>query len=366
MHPLSGADPKTFALALWRNGRPSGLRGAGTLALCGASVLGRAPFTAGERVWMGRKLPLAGRHAPPIFILGHWRSGTTHLYNIMARGGFAYVPPVATGLPWDMFGLGRWFRPLLERALPKHRYIDNIPVNPDSPQEDEIAIANMCDLSFYHGLYFPRRFERAFNRGVFFDGCTDRDIAVWQDRFRHLLAKLSLQFGGQRLLIKNPVHTARIAVLQSMWPDAAFIHIHRSPYAVFQSMRNFYAKLLRQFAVQDYGHIDIDDHILTTYARMMQRFDAERPGVADNRFVEIGYADLMADPLAALAAVYDRLGLTGFDDAKPGFDAYLQTVTRYQKNTYAYSAADAALVEARCQPWIDRWGYTRPGDGQPV
>lgn len=365
MHPLSGSDPTTFARVLWRNGLPRSGRNWATALLAAGAVLGRSPFTLAEKVWARRRLARDAAPEAPVFILGHWRSGTTHLYNVMARRGFAYVPPIATGMPWDLFGLARWLRPLLERALPEHRYIDSVPVHPDSPQEDEIAIANMCDLSFYHGLYFPRHFQENFDRGVFFDDCSEADIAMWRDRLQHLLGKLSLQFGGQRLLLKNPVHTGRVALLREIWPDAAFIHIHRNPYAVFQSMRNFYRKLLAELALQPFTHIDFDTHILASYARLMRRFDADRPGIPDGHFVEIDYQELMERPMEALATIYDRLGLPGFAEAAPDFAAYLSTVASYQKNSYAYSAADAELVEAHWQPWIDRWGYRRP-DGAAV
>ena len=69
---------------------------------------------------------------PPLFIVGHWRSGTTHLYNVLSRSpAFGYVPPIATGLPWDMLGLARLLRPLLERALPPERFVDSLPVRPE-------------------------------------------------------------------------------------------------------------------------------------------------------------------------------------------------------------------------------------------
>ncbi|NIP74477.1 MAG: sulfotransferase, partial [Xanthomonadales bacterium] len=99
----------------------------------------------------------------------------------------------------------RVLRPLLERQLPQGRFIDNIPVTPTSPQEDEIAIANISPLSFYHGIYFPRDFDRLIDRGLFFDGCTEAEIAGWERRFIYLMRRLSLHQGKQ-LLIKNPVY----------------------------------------------------------------------------------------------------------------------------------------------------------------
>ena len=120
-HPLSGADLATLAGAFGAGGRPD--RWGRAAAVWGAA-LGRAPLSALERALTDRSLPRIEDMAPPVFILGHWRSGTTHLYNVMAEGGWGYVPPVATGLPWDLFGIARVLRPLLERQLPETRYID--------------------------------------------------------------------------------------------------------------------------------------------------------------------------------------------------------------------------------------------------
>jgi hypothetical protein len=202
-HPLCGANLGTLAAVIRRAGLPARPLTGSVIFL---ADLARWPFSTAERIAIARRLPKAGEMPPPVFILGHWRSGTTHLYNIMVKGGaWGFVPPVATGLPWDLFGLARVFNPLLEKALPKHRYIDKIPVNPDSPQEDEIAIANMSELSFYHGIYFPRAFADFVRRGLFFDGCSPEEIAKWRETFVYFLRKLYLHQGKRTLLIKNPV-----------------------------------------------------------------------------------------------------------------------------------------------------------------
>ncbi|MEO0999590.1 MAG: sulfotransferase, partial [Pseudomonadota bacterium] len=240
-HPLSGADLATLA-AVFRAAGPGVRRGAA--AGIWASALGRWPATALERALISARLPEVGEMPPPVFILGHWRSGTTHLYNTMVQSGaWGFVPHVATGLPWDLFGLARLTRPILERQLPETRWIDNIPVTPESPQEDEIAVANMSPVSFYHALYFPAKFDAFLDRGLFFEGLGAAEVAAWEARFTYLMRKLALH-QGKPLLIKNPVHTARVAILREMFPEAKFIHIHRNPFDVFLSMRNFYARLL--------------------------------------------------------------------------------------------------------------------------
>ncbi|MBB5519522.1 sulfotransferase family protein [Amphiplicatus metriothermophilus] len=358
-HPLCGADPGTLLAVMRRAGPPEK---PGAAAMIAFSVLARWPFSTAERLALAGRLPRAQEMPAPVFILGHWRSGTTHLYNIMVKSGaWGFVPPVATGLPWDLFGLARVFRPLLERALPEHRYIDNIPVTPDSPQEDEIAVANMSASSFYHGIYFPRAFDDLVRRGLFFDGCAEGEVERWKERFVYLMRKLHLHQGGRRLLIKNPVYTGRLALLREMFPDAKFIHIHRNPYDVFVSMRNFYKKLLAEFALQTYEHVDIDGTILDVYARMMDALETDAKDMPVDRYVELRYADLDARPLEAVEEIYRRLGLEGFKEARPKFESYLASVRSFEKNRFAYSDEAAAKVESRLGRFLDKWGYARPG-----
>lgn len=358
-HPLSGANIGTLATVTGRSGLP-GKTGEG--AMIALAALGRWPFSTAEKLLMESRLPDIDAMPPPVFILGHWRSGTTHLYNIMCQSGaWGFVPPVATGLPWDLFGLAKAFNPLLERALPEHRYIDNIPVKPDSPQEDEIAIANMSEASFYHGIYFPRAFAENVNRGLFFDGCSTAEIRNWRRQFTYFLRKLYLHQGEKPLLIKNPVYTGRLAMLREMFPSAKFIHIHRNPYDVFVSMRNFYTKLLKQFALQGYDHVDIDETVLAVYDRMMRAYEADAAQVPAEQLVELRYDELDADPMASVEACYAGLGLPGFEAGKAQFERYLASVASFEKNRFEYSDEAAAKVEARLGYFIEKWGYKRPG-----
>lgn len=360
-HPLSGANVATLKEAFTLGGRPDRW---GTSAAIWAAALARAPISAIERRLIDRDLPEIPEGEAPIFILGHWRSGTTHLYNTMSRGAFGYVSPLAVGLPWDMFGIARALRPALEKALPEHRWIDRIPVTPVSPQEDEIGIASMTDKSFYHGIYFPRRFDALIDRGLFFDGCSLADIAEWEQRFQYFMRKLSRQ-QGKRLLIKNPVYTGRIAHLRRLYPAAKFIHIHRNPFDVFLSMRNFYRKLLDVMALQSVpAEVDLDATILRVYDRMMHKFDQEAAAIPDGHFVEIPYQELDEAPLDALAKIYASLGLEGYVEARPAFESYLESVRSFEKNAFRGDAEVIEMVASHWEQWLRKWNYTAPSPPQ--
>ena len=360
-HPLLGANIATLTRVFREGGGAD--RWTDTLAIWGAA-LGRAPFSALERALVARRLARAPDMPPPIFILGHWRSGTTHLYNLMSGAGFGYVPPLATGLPWEMFVLARPLRPLLERQLPENRYVDEMEVTPTSPQEDEIALANMSPLSFYHGIYFPRAFDALIERGVFLDGCGEGEVAEWRARFVYFLRKLHLTH-GRRMLVKNPVYTARPAMLRETFPGAKFIHIHRNPYDVFLSTRNFYSRLLETLALQEVpANLDIDATILRVYRRMMLRFEAETESWAEPDFVELSYEFLDREPLAALRHIYGTLELEGFDAALPRFTAHLEHVRGHRKHDFSGDAEAQEKVSGALGHWIAKWGYADPASAE--
>lgn len=358
-HPLCGANLSTLKSVFSFAGWPDRAKLAKAAGIWGAA-LGRAPISALEKRLIEKSLPKPEEMEAPIFILGHWRSGTTHLYNVMVQSdAFGFVPPVATGLPWDMFGIARAFRPLLERALPSSRYIDNIPVTPDAPQEDEIALASMTPISFYHAIYFPKVFHEQLQRGLFFAGCSAEEVEHRWSTFTYFMRKLA-KHQGKQLLIKNPVYTGCPAELKRIFPQAKFIHIHRNPFEVFLSMRNFYQKLLPVFALQGFDHVDIEAVVLDTYSEMMARFEAQTIDFDAPDFVEIGYDSLNENPLGALNTIYDTLQLDGFDIAKPKFEAYLSSVKSYKKNVFKGSPETADRIADHCAHFIEKWQYQQP------
>lgn len=359
LHPLTGSNLKTLTRLSTANG-PISPNSWLTLAGAFASAAARSPFSLAEKALTSHRLKHAAPLKPPVFILGHWRSGTTHLYNVMSKGDFAYVPPLATGLPWDMFILMKVLRPVLESLLPSGRKIDNVPVEPNSPQEDEIALANMTPVSYYHGLYFPRHFEEHFYKGVFFDGCTDEEVEEWKWSFEYYLRKLSVLFEGKQLLIKNPVYTARVKMIRDIFPEAKFIHIYRNPYDVFPSMRKFYTQLFDTLALQPYDHVKIDEVIFNTYTRMMRAVQDDTAALPGGSFVELSYEQLTADPIPAIEHIYDALGLEGFSEAKPAYESYLKTVRRYKKNKFNYTDEMARLVREHWSQFLRQWNYSPP------
>ncbi|MDJ0648161.1 MAG: sulfotransferase [Xenococcaceae cyanobacterium MO_188.B19] len=359
-HPLCGSSPSTLLRLLTSNGYPS-LQRLPQVGFALTISLALSPFSALERVLMGLKSRDISSMDSPVFIVGYWRSGTTHLHNVLSQSPeFGYISPLASGLPWNILGIVRLFRPLLEKALPEDRHVDQVAVNPDSPQEDSIPLASMGAASYYHGLYFPKRFEQNFQRGVFFDQDDAQLIEQWQRYHVHLLKKVSLEQQGKQLLIKNPVYTGQIHKLRQIWSKAKFIHIYRNPYTVFQSSHHFFSRLLRELALQNYENLPLNDLILDSYPRMMTALQSDSAQLPNNSFVEIRFEDFLTNPLQEIEKIYHQLELPGFDRNRDRFETYLSDIKGYQKNRYSFPPEIIELIESHWQPFISQWGYEVP------
>jgi len=117
-HPLFGASLGTLVRLVFRYG-PVSLRHLPALGVALASATARWPFGLAEKMLTGGASSTLPSPRGPLFIIGHWRSGTTHLGNILSRSPeFTYVSPLATGLPGEFLTLGRILRPILERSIP--------------------------------------------------------------------------------------------------------------------------------------------------------------------------------------------------------------------------------------------------------
>ncbi len=116
------------------------------------------PLRVLEKIKFGKKNENVQIKHPPIFIIGHWRSGTTYLHNLMTQDpNFGYVTHSQAWAP-EMFLLSQ---KLLKNKLNKigltKRPMDNVLIASDSPEEEEWALANTSLYSIYHAAFFPKK-----------------------------------------------------------------------------------------------------------------------------------------------------------------------------------------------------------------
>jgi omega-hydroxy-beta-dihydromenaquinone-9 sulfotransferase len=295
---------------------------------------------------------------PPIFILGHWRSGTTYLHYLLAQDrNFGYVSTFQGIAPDLVFVGDRTLKPVFAKGMPPTRIIDNMSIALDGPQEEEYAIAGISPYSFYHHWTFPRKARDYFSKYVLFQDVPASVIRQWQEIYLTVLRKAALHAGNQQLLLKSPVNTARIRLVLAMFPHAKFIHVYRNPYVVFLSTRNMLQKLLAIAQLQTISLAEIEADILLFYRIMMQTYLAERALIQPGNLVEVKYEDLEAQPLNAVHRVYQSLDLPGFADAEAAFRAFIASQAGYQKGTYELSDEVIAKVNRHWGFALEAWEY---------
>jgi len=285
----------------------------------------------------------------PLFILGHWRSGTTHLHNLMAQDdeGFAYANTYQVVNPHTFLTTEEVNTRRFAWMIPKTRPMDNMALSFESPQEDEFAPLLISLLSSYLGVSFPRR-EDHYHRYLSFAGVPREEIVEWKRGFEWFLKKLTFKY-QRPLLLKSPPHTARIRLLLEMFPDAKFVHIHRRPEEVFQSFRHYYDTAMWHTYLQRPDRSRIDDEIFQRYRSLFTTFYADRGLIPEGNFHEVSFADLERDPIATVSGVYKALSIDGLERALPKIQAYVATLDGYEKNRF--TPLDEPLKQRLREEW---------------
>ena len=283
----------------------------------------------------------------PIFILGHYRSGTTHLHELFSNDRrFASPNRFQAFNPRTFLATEPRLAPIVEPFMLPRRV-----------QEDEVAFMVMTQLSPYMDWCFPRS-RSEYARYLTFRDADPTEIAAWSEAMDRFVKSLTLKL-GRPLILKSPPHTGRIRQLLEIFPDAKFIHIRRDPYAVFVSTIGLLKAVRPVFRLQR-GPKEIDvEAVLKTYADMYAAYFTDRELIPPGQLVEVAYEDLERDPIGQLRTIYEGLSLADFEPFRPDLESYLASVAGYRKNRHPNIDDETRrrIAEAWSQ-CFDAWGYT--------
>jgi hypothetical protein len=368
-HPHIFGSFRNWVRLLWDN-RGIDLHYAPRALTVSLMTFATIPLKLYERIRYGAAVENARVHPSPIFIIGHWRTGTTHLHHLLCQDRrFGYISMFEVTAPgFCLVGQKTIKKPLSLVQKKRHptRDIDNIPLTVDNPEEEDVAIACMSPYSYLHGYTFPRRAQYYFETYVTrFCELPASVIAKWTETYLTILRKATLRTGGKRLVIKNCANSTRIGTLLDIFPDAKFIHIRRNPYSVYRSTLWLHRIVFPRAQLHEIGPAEVEAHLLRSYPQLMQRLLADRELIPDGNLVEVKYEDLEEAPLDQLRRIYETLGLPGYAEAEPAFQAYLHSIAGYKKNPYKIDDGVVAKVNRHWDFAFEALGYDRiePGSG---
>jgi hypothetical protein len=322
-----------------------------------------SPLRVYERLRYDAVLNRTPVHPSPIFIIGHWRTGTTHLQNLICQDkNFSFVSTFQAMTPgFCLVGNGPLEQTLgwITSLLYQTRLIDNIPLLMDTPQEEEYGIANLCPYSFLHMFSFPRQAEKFFNRYVLFKDLPENELIEWEQIYLKLLRKTSLMTNGLRPVLKNPAHSGRLSAVIRLFPEAKFIHLYRNPYHVYLSTRRLYQVVLPRSQVQQIEWDKLEAFLFRFYTQLMHKFLADKALIPPQNLVEIKFEELEENPLEQIGRIYQSLGIAGFDQAQTSIQSYLDSIAGYQKNEYILNRDIIDKVNRHWAFAFEEWGYER-------
>ena len=317
-----------------------------------------SPLNVWEKIRFDKKVKNTPIEKHPLFIIGHWRSGTTYLHNLLSQNrNFAYPTTFQTVVPAIFIRFEKLIKPIVEASLPPTRPEDNVPLGADLPQEEEYAMGNLCPYSFYNGWCFPRKME-FYYRFVCMEDVSERVINEWKRVYLYYLKKIAFLNPGKQLLLKNPANTGRIKLLLEMFPDAKFIHIYRNPYHVFMSMKRDIEAEMSLYCIQKPKDDEtIEREMAKLYLQMMKKYFREKELIPEGDITEVRYEDFISHPFEEIKRIHEELSIPGFEEHKEIFKEYIASQSKIKPHVYKF---DEELKEKIYNYWsytIDKWGY---------
>lgn len=306
-----------------------------------------------------RKLAGQPLEMDPVFIIGHWRSGTTFVHNVFSCDKhFGYNTTYQTVFPNLMLWGQPFFKKNMAFLMPDKRPTDNMELKVDLPQEEEFALANMMPFTYYNFWFFPKHMLEYCDRFLLFDNISEQDRQVFKDTFTKLI-KISLwNTGGTQFLSKNPPHTGRVKTLVEMFPNAKFIYLKRNPYTVFESTRSFFTNTIQPLRLQNISNEQIESNLIEVYRRLYYKFEEQKHFIPEGNLVEVKFEDFEQNAFDMTEDIYSKLNLPGFGESKANIEKYLGKKKGYKKNQYKYDDRTVKIVEENWGMALKDWGYS--------
>lgn len=326
--------------------------------LVGGCAVASSCLSALQQVVYGKRIREVKLEHPPIFVIGHWRSGTTLMHELLALDQrHAYPSNFEAFLP-SHFLVSRYaLYPLVKMVMPGRRPMDNMSMSVDSPQEDDFALCALGAPTPYRRIAFPNQPSREHHALDL-----EKANSATQDSLRQVMEffvkSLTVRFNS-RLVLKSPPHTGRIRQLLEWFPGAKFVHMSRHPYKLVPSTMRLWKLLdsLQGFQIPKYDDAQLKNYIFECKDLMYSGYFSGRDEVPAEQLIEIRFEDLIGDPLQQMKAVYEKLELGSFEQTQPAIESYFSSRKNHKTNQHSLEPALKAEIDSHWQAYMKAFDY---------
>jgi len=313
-------------------------------------------------LWREQPDWLADPVEAPVFIVGSPRSGTSILHELMATDPATRAPAT-----WEMSHPVEAFRGEDAVALADRV----VRLWPDLQPEYETMHANGGELPNECIFITLHTFLSDHWGGNHVVPSYDAHLVRADQRPAYafhadFLRTLQARGGPRRWLLKAPSHLAQLATLFSVYPDARIVRTHRDPLRTLPST----ISLMGTLKWMRCRRVDMSRTaraLAAGYAHLYAREIEQRASgtLPDERFVDVHFAELVADPVGTVREVYRRLDWAFPDAVAEGVARYASARPRGAHGVHRYSIAGVGLEAAeerrRYAFYLERYGIAEEG-----
>ena len=274
--------------------------------------------------------------APPIFVAGPPRTGTTLLSHLLQmdpglrtlrhwEASKPCPPPVLVEEERDP-RLAEAAKTLdrLYSMIPEFRAIH--PMEPAGPTECVLLLAlELRSIHFETGALIP-----SYGQWL-----AQADLLPAYETHKRALQLLQWRVPAERWQLKSPAHLMALDALTATYPGARMVWTHRDPVTVVASVASLNT-VLHSVSAEHVDPVAVGREWAPKLAMLLDRGCDFRDRVGDDAFHDLDYRDLVNDPIGTIKRLYDWLDrpLTPLAEARmrAGMDANPQD--RYGRHTY--------------------------------
>ena len=298
----------------------------------------------------------------PVVITGTGRSGTSILHELMAQD-----PRNRSPLAWEvMYSVPApetatyETDPRRERADRELTLWHEVAPEYKTMHENGGTLPFECIFLMAHEFVSPH-FSGVLDVPRYSSWLVTNDLAPAFRFHKRQLQLLQWRCPGSPWLLKAPSHLTMLPTLLSVYPDARVVLTHRDPVKTVGSIVSLVATLRHMRS----DHVDVAA-LVRQYsegiALGLESVIAQRKSgaIPDDQVVDLRFHELMADPNAALDAVYRQLGIDLPPEIARLMRRYVDAKPRGKHGRHRYSledyGIDRAWMHERYATYMDEYG----------
>jgi hypothetical protein len=293
------------------------------------------------RYWLKREEYAINKPLPPkVLITGLQRTGTTFLQRLLGalpefRGVISWeiVNPVPKSKKKNYYGM--YEAQLAHKALnflsPEFKSIHSVKHN---SLEEEVVLMDHAFVS--------TATQSVLNVPNYADWLEQQDQTRAYEDLKMWLQFLMWRKPAEKfLLLKSPHHMEYMDMFMSVFPDTKIIHTHRQPHRTLASYCSMVMAGKKIFSDHADSH-EVGKYWLKKDVRFVDKF-LEYRSRNEEKFYDVAYKDLVADPILAVQGIYAELGLEWTDEHVKLATQFYENHRKNKFGKHVYTIEDYGL-----------------------